>query len=141
MADFDLEEAKFVAWLLRGLRRQSGRLARKARHLRQREILLMNQPVSDDNNGKTEWMDLVPSMADVHGLAEGKLLLERFRVCFKELTRLKQKVIQAVFLEGVSEREVARELGISQQSVNRIKRRAINRLKGCMEEWGNGTRT
>ena len=109
--------------------------------MRLREILMLNQTVSEDNNDKTEYLDLVSSKADVHGLVEEKILLERFRACFEELTWLQQKVVQAVLLEGVTEQEMARELGISQQSVNRIKRRAINRLKGCMEEWTNGTRT
>lgn len=102
---------------------------------------MLNQSVSEDNRDKTKYLDLVPSLVDVYGLAEERILLERFRSCFAELTQLQQKVVQAVFLEGVSEQEMARELGISQQSVNRIKRRAINRLKGCMEEWTNGRRT
>mgnify|MGYP001954163956 CR=1 FL=1 len=140
MTNFRSQEARFVAWLLRGLHRQTCRLARRARHQRQREMLLLNHPLSRDNP-ETECLDLVPSSVDVYEQAEDRMLLQAFHSCMSELTLLQQKVVQAVLLEGVTEQEMARELGISQQSVNRIKRRAINRLKGCMEEWVNGTRT
>src|SRR5690606_41693024 len=140
MTNFRSQEARFVAWLMRGLRRQTCRLATKARHQRQREMLLLNHPLSRDNP-ETECLDLVPSSVDVHKLVEERMFLQAFHSCMSELTWLQQKVIRAILLERVTEQEMARELGISQQSVNRIKRRALKRLKQCIEGWDDGTKT
>src|SRR5690606_35161355 len=109
MTNFRSEEARFVAWLLRGLHRQTCRLARRARHHRQREILMLNQSVSEDN-AEAECLDLVPSSVDVHKLVEERMFLQAFHSCMSELTWLQQKVIRAILLERVTEQEMAREL-------------------------------
>jgi len=45
------------------------------------------------------------------------------------LTPEQKKVILATVLEGVTEQKAAKKLGMSQQAVNRIKTRALNRLR------------
>jgi len=52
------------------------------------------------------------------------------------LSKKEQLVIKQLFFEGYKQKEVAKNLGISQPRVNRLKKRALKRLKNfnCMNE-------
>ena len=45
------------------------------------------------------------------------------------LTPLQKEVIVGIVLEGRTEQEVAREIGITPQAVHRLKERGLNRLR------------
>ena len=57
---------------------------------------------------------------------ENKIVVEH---AMKALTELQKAVITKIFFEGFSEREIALEYGITQQSVSRTKERALAKMK------------
>lgn len=52
----------------------------------------------------------------------------------KTLTHLQRRVIEMIFWDGRSTRNVAQELGIRHQSVAKLKKRALNKIKDLLRE-------
>ena len=48
---------------------------------------------------------------------------------YKLLTRREQKIISLYYLEGYKDGEIARLYGITQQVINRLRMKGINKLK------------
>ncbi|GFN22956.1 hypothetical protein TAMC210_12730 [Thermanaeromonas sp. C210] len=71
-------------------------------------------------------VDALASPADTLAEVEDTLFLEE---ALSVLTPQQQRVIIATVLNGATEYEVAKKLGISQPAVHRIKVRALNRLR------------
>jgi len=65
----------------------------------------------------------------VEKVVTDKLLLEALMSALDKLTDNERSLIDALFFQGKSEREVARVLGISQPAVHKKRNRIIERLK------------
>ncbi|WP_254388540.1 sigma-70 family RNA polymerase sigma factor [Thermanaeromonas sp. C210] len=116
-----------AAWLLTGLCHEATRLARKQKYLRKHELLILNKPVNQESEEEErEMVDALASPADTLAEVEDTLFLEE---ALSVLTPQQQRVIIATVLNGATEYEVAKKLGISQPAVHRIKVRALNRLR------------
>jgi RNA polymerase sigma factor (sigma-70 family) len=126
--EYDLEEARVVAWFVTGLRHEAIRLAKKYKRLREHELLILNARLKEDagSDSIAEMVDTVASTTDTLAQVEENLFLQE---ALSLLTPLQQKVITATILEGACEQEVANEMGITHQAVNRIKGRALNKLR------------
>ena len=48
---------------------------------------------------------------------------------YKRLTKREKKVINLYYLEGYKDEEIATFYGITQQVINRLRRKGINKLK------------
>lgn len=71
-------------------------------------------------------IDVIPAAVDVPGEAEGMVFVQEALLL---LTPQERRVIKATILDGFTEREVAKELGVSQPVVHRVKERALNKLR------------
>jgi len=56
----------------------------------------------------------------------GKVDMERN---YERLTRRERKIISLYYLEGYKDEEIATFYGITQQVINRLRRKGINKLK------------
>jgi len=102
-------------------------LTKKYRRLREHELLILNDRLSQDTeDAMTEMLDTIAAPDDTLSEVEASVLLQE---ALALLTPQQQKVIIATVLEGQTEREVAEQLGIAQQVVNRLKARALKRLR------------
>ncbi|BAF60074.1 DNA-directed RNA polymerase specialized sigma subunit, sigma24 homolog [Pelotomaculum thermopropionicum SI] len=116
-----------MAWFLTGLRHEAIRLAKKHKRLREHELLILNNLLSQEAEDEmTEMLDTVAGTDDILAEVEDSVFLQE---ALTMLTPQQQKVITATVLEGRTEREVAEQLGISQSVVHRLKERALNRLR------------
>lgn len=89
-------------------------------------MLILDEPVDLDLSVDVSMLDTIAATVDVSGEAEGSVLIQD---ALSLLTQLQRDVITATILEGATEGETARMLGISQQSVHKVKERALNRLR------------
>ncbi len=90
-------------------------------------MLILNELLSQEaEDEEREMVDTIASPSDTLAEVEDALFLEE---ALSLLTPQQQKVIIATILNGATEQEVAKELGISQPAVHRMKVRALNRLK------------
>ncbi|WP_018132300.1 sigma-70 RNA polymerase sigma factor region 4 domain-containing protein [Effusibacillus pohliae] len=131
--ELSLEEARIAAWFLTGLRRETARLARRQNRVRQHELLILNQRLHADSE-ETEMIDQIAAANDTPAEMEDLISLEEV---FKLLTFPQQAVIKATILEGTPEQEVALQMGTTKQAVNRMKGRALRRLRKYFEEVNN----
>jgi RNA polymerase sigma factor (sigma-70 family) len=77
--------------------------------------------------------DIPDSSLDPHQAALEK---ERIQLLHEELDKLppdQAKVIDAVFFQGKKEKDIATEMGISQQSVSYLKKKALAKLRARLK--------
>ncbi|QRF24943.1 sigma-70 family RNA polymerase sigma factor (plasmid) [Alicyclobacillus sp. TC] len=87
-----------------------------------REVLILNAPV-DMENGE-ERIEQIPDPASMAW--EEKIAL---REILTHLPPREQQVLQALYDEGRTQREVAEQLGMSQMMVSKIHRQAIQHIR------------
>ncbi|MCZ8516232.1 sigma-70 family RNA polymerase sigma factor [Paenibacillus filicis] len=90
----------------------------------------LDTPLSSEDNGSTIG-DVIGSPGDAYLQVENRLALQ------EALTHLKpeeQKVLQLAYVEGQSQRTIAQQLNVSQMSVSRIQKRALDKLKTYFRE-------
>jgi RNA polymerase sigma-B factor len=85
----------------------------------------LDTPISEDDNAAILG-ELIGSPADDYGDLERKLDLQE---AMDQLKPEERKVLKLVFENGLSQRSIADELGVSQMSISRIQKRAIDKLK------------
>lgn len=124
----DIEEARIISWLITGLRHEAMRLIKKHRRLREKELLILNEPVRKrvEDTLIGEKMETLVANSDTLAEAEERIfLMEALSI----LTPLQKKVIIGTILAGSPEREIAQKIGITHQAVNKLKKRGLNRLR------------
>lgn len=89
-------------------------------------------PLSNDENGSTIG-DVIGTPSDAYQRVENHLDLKEALVTLKPE---EQKVLQLAYVEGQSQRTIARQLNVSQMSVSRIQKRALDKLKAYFREAG-----
>lgn len=94
--------------------------------------MILNSPVNDDNEE-----DIIDRMEDenidVAGTVSSNLFVEEL---LSSLTEKQRAVIEYQVLQGYTETETAIKLGISQQAVNRLKSRALQKNETGFREQG-----
>jgi RNA polymerase sigma-B factor len=85
----------------------------------------LDTPISDDENTAVLG-ELIGSPADDFAALERKLDLQE---AMEQLKPEERQVLLMVFESGLSQRSIADELGVSQMSISRIQKRAIDKLK------------
>jgi len=123
---FNPKEARAIAWFLTGLRREAIRLTKKYRRLDERELLILNGPV--DQNADSDELSLIDTIFAAEDVPISVVDAVFIQEALSLLTSQEQTVVKATILDGFTERETARELGVSQPVVHRIKSRALNKL-------------
>ncbi|MCL2343739.1 MAG: helix-turn-helix domain-containing protein [Firmicutes bacterium] len=83
----------------------------------------------DTLDGEDFIVDSLPLLDEV---VPDKLLLEQMLLCFGLLAEGDRVLLTALYFEGQSEDAVSRALGVTQQTVNKWRKRAIRRLKKLM---------
>jgi len=90
----------------------------------------LDTPLSSDEGGATIG-DLIGSAKDDYSTVEMRMDLQQ---AFVHLKEEEKKVLVMAYSEGQSQRTIAQALGISQMSVSRIQKRAIEKLKVHLTE-------
>lgn len=81
---------------------------------------------TDDFNGQDILIDMDQ---DVEVIVEKNLMLDRLNDCFSLLSAEEKELIQMIFFEELTEREIAKKQGVSQVAVHKRKHRILNKLK------------
>jgi len=110
-------------WLIKVIYAKAADYHRKTKRLRQHEELILN---SEDERGH-ELIDRVPSPSSAEDFSDVEVHL-----WLDSLPEQERDVLIGLILRDQTEQEVAREIGISRQSVSRLKQQAIQRLRDEM---------
>ncbi|MBB3112063.1 RNA polymerase sigma-B factor [Paenibacillus phyllosphaerae] len=90
----------------------------------------LDTPISEEEN-TTTLGDLIGSPADDYETVDKKLDLQH---AMSQLKPQEQQVLLMIYQEGLPQRTIADQLGVSQMSISRIQRRAIEKLKALLSE-------
>lgn len=85
----------------------------------------LDTPIAQEDDGATIG-DFIANPADPYDELDNRLDLQE---AMKQLKEEERTVIRLVHVEGQSQRMIAEQLGVSQMSVSRIQKRAIDKLK------------
>lgn len=92
------------------------------------QYVSLETPLQDE--GGTTLGDMIHANGDDYHVVESRLDIQKALVQLKED---EQKVVQLLFVERESQREIADVMGVSQMTVSRIQKRAVKKLKGLLE--------
>ncbi len=95
-----------------------------------RPISSLSQSVDTPSGNETRLEDNVRDPKMEADLVEQLALGE----AFERLEAREQFILQSRFVEGRTQMEVAKRLGISQVQISRLERRALDRLRGALED-------
>lgn len=85
---------------------------------------------TDDFNGQDI---LVDEKQDVEEIVEKNIMLDKLEDCLSLLSIEEKELIQMIFFDELTEREIAAKKGISQVAVHKRKQRILNKLKEFLE--------
>ena len=77
---------------------------------------------------------LADTVADMAGVVTDQLLLEKLRECISLLSYKEQKLIHQHYYDEISEVDLSREYGISQQAVSKRLKKIRQKLKNLLEQ-------
>ncbi|WP_256761207.1 sigma-70 family RNA polymerase sigma factor [Cohnella sp. WQ 127256] len=92
----------------------------------------LDTPISEDDSAAV-LSELIGSTVDDFSALERKLDLDE---AMNHLKQDEQDVLKMVFERGLSQRAIADEMGVSQMSISRIQKRAIDKLKLLIQDAG-----
>ena len=77
---------------------------------------------------------LVDEVADTAGQAERNLLLDKLRLVIAGLSDGERQLLDALYYQGLTERDWSAQSGIPQKTINDRKKRLLIRLRKIFEE-------
>jgi len=94
-------------------------------------VLSYNTLDSEEMSGEDTIVDTtVPSVEEI---VSEKLLVEAVRLGWSSLTRQEQALLTALLFDGKSERELSKETGVPQKTINDMQQRALVKLNKLLE--------
>lgn len=78
---------------------------------------------------------LADESADIMADFEEKQLLEALHKALSELSETERKLIDSLFYRRLTERDIAKSLGISQQAVGKRKYKVLQKLRESLIDW------
>lgn len=107
------------------------KMERRERHLEEKDQKhgLVSYHALDTEDTLGEEMLPTPDIACVEDVAIAHILQERLHQCLELLPPQDRELIQALYFEELSERQLAKRTGIPQRTINDRKRRVIAQLK------------
>lgn len=73
--------------------------------------------------------------SSVEEIVNRRLLIEALCAAVESLEPIDRQIIELLFFRGCTQREAAERLGMSQSSINRHKKRALNTLRGLLADY------
>lgn len=123
----ELEKA-FVSYVKRHIDGRSLRLKKKLNLLQSRELLILNEPLDDEEVDSVEKVDQIP---DNYYLPPDYQVVNQLdiEIAMRGLTEKEYFIIRKMFWEQESVKELCQELDVSKNTVLKTKRNALKKMK------------
>lgn len=79
----------------------------------------------------------IESSDDIESIVTSKLIFDAFLDLIKNFPEKHQEIIKLVYIYEMTERDVANELGVSQKTVNNVKRKYLPIIQEELKPWRN----
>jgi len=115
---FNINDEKLISYIAKGMKNEYIRLSKKYKKIKEKELLIEDEEIisSDSENAQN---------------IETKISIEE---ALQKLTPLQKEIITETILYGKKEKEIALKLHISQQAVNKTKKRALKKMREFLGE-------
>lgn len=135
-------EMRFLGFVRKHIHYEALHVLRKARHRQAYESLALNSPVGGAEGNGIERIETIrdPRVSvenevvgrtfDLDDLAADPALHEALH----ELTDRQQLVLDLLYVQQMTEQEAATVLGVSQQSVNKLKKHSLSRIRSRLNK-------
>ena len=97
--------------------------------------LSLSHPVGQDEGGEEMMQDVLGTMDEGFDEVEDSALVE---AGFEALDERERLIVELRFFEGLTQSEIAAQVGISQMHVSRLLRRALQSMRGRLEDSTRG---
>lgn len=130
----------FVSWAAVGIRNEAIRLAERKLARSKREVLILDSPVpagrdsEEGHEGSRRVIDEVAGPDDTEGETLDHMVLDE---ALDMLTPVQQQVVLGTVIKDLPEQSIARAMGVSQQTANRIKWTALRKIRPYLTKGGN----
>ncbi|WP_273831756.1 sigma-70 family RNA polymerase sigma factor [Guptibacillus sedimenti] len=125
-------EIRFIAYVTKLIRYTAINFDRKRRLGHLRFPLTLDQPVGASD---VAWIDLIESpTSDGEPAFEESIQQKSLYLAFSRLTSKQKEVLDLFYRFELSDTEIARTAGISQQAVSRRRKRALEKLRAVGKE-------
>ncbi|WP_165998730.1 sigma-70 family RNA polymerase sigma factor [Bacillus sp. Cs-700] len=126
-------EIRFIAYVTKLIRYTAINFDRKRRVGHLRFPLTLDQPIGASD---AAWIDLIesPTSSDEEPAFEESIQQKSIYLAFSRLTSKQKEVLDLFYRFELSDTEIARTAGISQQAVSRRRKRALEKLKAAGKE-------
>ncbi|MCA0972381.1 sigma-70 family RNA polymerase sigma factor [Halobacillus litoralis] len=126
---------RFTSYVSTSLYFQSVNFDKRSRRFEERNALTLDQPVGDEE-GVTLKDQIIEGEEDTkREPLEASIENQRLLDAFLSLTVQQRKILNLAYVEQYTDTEIAASLGVSQQSVSKSHKRALDKLK---EQWTEG---
>lgn len=115
------------------------RMSRRERYLEERdqENGVMSYDAMDNNGLVGQEMFQDRERGTLEDMALAKELLERLHRCIQMLPKAERDLIQAIYFEGMSDREYASKVGKTQPAVSSRHKKTLSKLKMLLDFMGS----
>jgi RNA polymerase sigma factor (sigma-70 family) len=133
-------EMRFLGFVRKHIHYEALHLLNKSRAKAQQEPLLLNMPLSAEESGGHERIEL---LEDPHTSVETQVMEESEELlnltgnpalheAIQGLTHKQQTVLYLLYVKQRTEAEISVELGVSQQAINKLKQSSLSLLRKKM---------
>ncbi|WP_249870265.1 sigma-70 family RNA polymerase sigma factor [Oceanobacillus saliphilus] len=133
-----LAEIRLISQLSNELRRYAIRYDQKFKRDRKRQLLILDQPILDEDNSNTSMVDLI---ADQHALPLDQIAFENEKHlesnienpalyhAIRSLTPRQKYILELSYLFNMTDTEIATKEGVSQQAISKTRKTALSNIK------------
>ncbi|WP_067727060.1 RNA polymerase sigma factor [Oceanobacillus damuensis] len=133
-----LAEIRLISQLSNDLRRHAIRFDQKFKRDRKRQLLILDQPMEDEDNSNVSIMDLI---YDQHALpVDQEAFANDYRLesnignpalyhAIRSITPRQKYILELSYLFNMSDTEIAAKEGVSQQSISKTRKTALSNVK------------
>lgn len=139
-------ELRLIRMLSNNLNRHAIRYDQKRNRRNQRQLLILDEPASYETDTVTTNLDQVKDPWEIpvdqtviekeDGL-ENKIENPVLYHAINSLTARQRHILEHAYLQGMTDTEIAEVSGVSQQSVSKLRNKALSKLKKYLLEWND----
>lgn len=137
-------ELRLIRTLSNNIKRHAIRYDQKRNQQNRRQLLILDQPANYEENVGATNLDLIKdsdaipveqTVIEKEGCLENKIENPALYHAIRSLTPRQRHILESSYLRGMTDTEIAKREGVSQQSISKTRKRTLSKLKEILMEW------
>lgn len=133
-------EIRFTNYIAKVIWRYARDLRIKSQRNEAHYLFILDQPIQKGESSTLTYKDQLADYSEEDFLEGGSLLDQvadyHLQESLRQLTDKQLRVLESYYVYNITQKEMAHNLGVSQQSISKTMRSALDKLKGLYERRG-----